>query len=146
MARTTDPRLSSEWLLPLALLWAAPWTLVGIVCGLIGCATGGKARVVGRTVEFYGGVVDWMLRHVPIVGGGAAMTVGHVILGRNRQCLDHCRDHELVHVRQYERWGPFFVPAYFLASLVCWWAGRDPYRDNPFEREAFDNARTGNGQ
>jgi hypothetical protein len=51
--------------------------------------------------------------------------------------LDHCRTHELVHVRQYERWGPLFVPAYLASSAIIWLRGGDPYRDNPFEREAY---------
>ena len=45
-----------------------------------------------------------------------------------------------MHVRQYERWGPLMGPAYLLASLVAWLRGRRPYRDNPFERQAFDEA------
>ena len=40
-------------------------------------------------------------------------------------------------MRQYERWGPFFIPAYLAASLWMLVTGRDPYRENPFEREAF---------
>lgn len=28
-------------------------------------------------------------------------------------------------------------PAYLLASLYLWLAGRRPYRNNPFEREAY---------
>jgi hypothetical protein len=31
-------------------------------------------------------------------------------------------------------------PAYLLCSLALWLAGRRPYRDNPFEREAYDTA------
>jgi len=27
---------------------------------------------------------------------------------------------------------------YLLSSLVLWIGGRRPYRDNPFEREAYD--------
>ena len=42
-----------------------------------------------------------------------------------------------VHVRQFERWGPLMGPAYLLSSLVLWLAGRRPYLDNPFEREAY---------
>jgi hypothetical protein len=66
-----------------------------------------------------------------------AMTLGHVVVGRTAAGLDLAREHELVHVRQYERWGPLFGPAYVLASAYLWFAGRDPYRDNPFEREAY---------
>jgi hypothetical protein len=40
-------------------------------------------------------------------------------------------------VRQYERWGGFFPLVYVGASLVVLLSGGDPYRDNPFEREAF---------
>jgi hypothetical protein len=45
-------------------------------------------------------------------------------------------------VKQYERWGPFFIPAYLGSSAWMWLRGRDAYRDNPFEAEAFaDDAR-----
>jgi hypothetical protein len=50
------------------------------------------------------------------------------------------RAHERVHVRQYERWGPLFLPSYLFLSLYMYLRGCDPYRDNPFEREAFDTA------
>jgi len=65
------------------------------------------------------------------------MTLGHSILGRNRDALAIARDHEQVHVRQYECWGPLFIPAYLGCSGLMWIRGRDPYRDNPFEVEAF---------
>ena len=39
-------------------------------------------------------------------------------------------------MRQAERWGPFFLPAYLVAGAVQLLQGRDPYRDNPFEVEA----------
>jgi hypothetical protein len=50
------------------------------------------------------------------------------------------RRHERVHVRQYERWGPLFIPLYLGASAWALVNGRDPYCDNPFEREAMDDA------
>ncbi len=68
------------------------------------------------------------------------MTFGHVVLGQTLGELNRCRDHELVHVRQYERWGPLFLPAYLGCSLVLWLCGRDRYLDNPFEVEAFRQA------
>ncbi len=67
------------------------------------------------------------------------MTLGHVVLGRDRQCLEQSRSHERVHVRQFERWGPFLIPAYLLCSLYAHLRGRHPYLDNPFEREAFED-------
>ena len=65
------------------------------------------------------------------------MTVGHVVLGQTDAALDLSRTHETVHVRQYERWGPLFLPAYALASVYAWAKGRNPYRDNIFEVEAY---------
>lgn len=124
--------------LVLSLLWALPWTLLGLCIGVLGLFTGGRGRRVGRVLEFWGGGVATFLRVFPLVKGVSAVTFGHTVLGRSRETLDGCRQHELVHVRQYERWGPLFVPAY----LLCWvWlacTGRDPYLDNPFERQARD--------
>ncbi len=65
------------------------------------------------------------------------MTLGHVIIGRDRDCLERCRRHEHVHVRQAERWGPLFIPAYLLASAWVAIRGGRAYEDNPFEREAY---------
>ena len=122
----------------LLILWAAPCSLLGIVVGAAAIATGGRGRRIGRVLEFHGGAACWLLEHFP--GQPAAMTLGHTVLGRTTAELEFCRSHELVHVRQYERWGPFFLPAYLLASLWLWLAGRDPYRENPFEIEAYREA------
>jgi hypothetical protein len=64
------------------------------------------------------------------------MTLGHVIIGRDACCLDSCREHEQAHVRQVERWGAAFLPAYLLASAWAWGRGRHYYLDNWFERDA----------
>lgn len=93
-------------------------------------------RRVGPTLEFHGGAVDWFLRWA--ARNASAMTLGHVIVGSSAECLDRARAHEWVHVRQYERWGPLFIPAYLTSGVWQWLRGRDPYWDNPFEREAYD--------
>ena len=67
----------------------------------------------------------------------SAMTLGHVVLGKDPANLDRTRAHERVHVRQYERWGIVFLPAYLLLSAWLFVRGRDGYRENPFEIEAF---------
>jgi hypothetical protein len=123
---------------PLAWLWASPWTAVGLVLGAIGLATGGKVQRRCGVVEFHGGAVRRLLEWMPI--HPVALTLGHVVLGQAAACLDTCRDHEMVHVRQYERWGPLFVPAYLVCSAYIWLRGGDAYRDNPFEREAYAEA------
>ena len=126
---------------PLVILWASPWSLVGLLVGGAGLATGGGMQRKGRVLEFWGGLVTSFLRHAPLVSGGAmAMTLGHTVLGQTRAALDITREHEAVHVRQYEIWGLFFIPAYFACSLAMRLAGKDAYRDNPFEKQAYDKA------
>ena len=97
--------------------------------------SGGRASLVRGAVEISGGVTTWLLRRM--IGSPSAMTLGHVILGRDPTCLAETREHEHVHIRQYERWGPFFLPAYLSASAWLWIRGKDPYLDNPFERQAY---------
>jgi len=67
----------------------------------------------------------------------AAITLGHVVLGCDEATLTRTRRHERVHVRQYERWGPLFIPAYLLASAWLGLRGFNAYLDNPFEVEAY---------
>jgi uncharacterized protein (DUF2062 family) len=88
-------------------------------------------------MEVHGGAATFLLRHLVLLRGGAsAMTVGHIVLGRDVESLERTRAHERVHVRQYEMWGPFFLPAYLGASVVAATRGRHYYLDNPFERVA----------
>ena len=124
------------------LLWPLPWTLLGLAIGTFCRIGGGRVSLHRGTVVCYGPWLDGLLRRVPIPGGAAAITLGHVILARTETEMLRSHDHELVHVRQYQRWGPFFVPAYFMASLWLWWKGRDFYRENPFEKEAFQEDST----
>lgn len=119
-------------------VWASPNTLLGLAFALLAVCSGGRMRVVRGCVETHGGFVSWFLRHgVPIRGGALALTLGHVVLGLDAHALHISREHERVHVRQYERWGPAFLPAYAIASLVAYFRGQPPYRGNRFEREAY---------
>jgi hypothetical protein len=97
-----------------------------------------RASVLDGVLEVHGGLVDVLLRRATLLPGGAsAMTLGHVVLGRDAWLLDCTRAHERVHVRQAERWGPLFLPAYLLASAAIAVRGGNAYLDNPFEREAY---------
>lgn len=132
-----------SWLIRLpvrafAFLWASPYTILGLFIGVVGLCSGGRARIRGPVVEFHGGGVKWFLHRMPLGQFTMALTLGHTVLGQTDAALDLARDHELVHVRQFEHWGPFMGPAYLGCSLVLWLVGRRAYRDNPFEREAFD--------
>ena len=129
--------LINTMLRALGIVWASPYTLLGLSLGAIGLATGGRARIRGPIVEFYGGGVTWLLRHATKGQFALAMTLGHTILGQTDAALDVSRKHELVHVRQFERWGPLMGPAYLGCSLALWLLGRSPYLDNPFEKEAY---------
>jgi hypothetical protein len=118
-------------------LWAAPNSLLGLVLGLLAVLLGARARVHRGALEVGGGRVGHAVSRLPAPYAFSAVTMGHVILGVNHAALSELRRHEHVHVRQYERWGPLFLPAYFASSLLAWVRGRDPYRENHFEREAF---------
>ncbi len=128
----------------LAYGWASPTTAVGLVLVAAALATGARASVVDGVVEAHGGLLDAMLRRfVPLRGGASAMTLGHVVVGRDPGSLDRTRAHERAHVRQAERWGPFFLPAYVASSLAVALRGGHYYRDNRFEREAVAVASQG---
>jgi hypothetical protein len=111
----------------LAYLWASPNSLIGMLLGL----AGGKWQRHRGVLEITGSRFPRLLgRHVE------AVTLGHVILARHPDVLDHWREHERRHVRQYEWLGPLFLPAYFGLALYTALRGRHPYRDHPLERHA----------
>lgn len=120
------------------ILWAAPYSLLGLTIGGATLCFGGQYQVRQGVVEFFGDSVRRLLLLLP--GGDCvlALTLGHTIFGQTQAALDIARRHEHVHVRQFERWGPFMGPAYLGCSLWLWVTRRGrPYRDNPFEREAY---------
>ncbi|MCB9855808.1 MAG: hypothetical protein H6818_08980 [Phycisphaerales bacterium] len=121
-----------------AYLWAGPNTILGLLFWPLARMGGGSLHIVDGAVEIEGGGVTWLLKNATPIGGASALTLGHVILGQSASALAISRSHEHVHVRQYERWGPLFLPAYLAGSVVAALQGRHFYRDNPFEREAYD--------
>ncbi|HEX3554647.1 MAG TPA: hypothetical protein VIA62_15600 [Thermoanaerobaculia bacterium] len=64
------------------------------------------------------------------------MTLGHVVIALGRRELVAHWAHEREHVRQAEKWGPVFIPAYLLASAWSFLRGRHYYVDNWFEKDA----------
>ena len=104
-------------------LWAGMWSLVGLTL-----APFFRRRSIVRGVLLcegaaWPGRLGWRYR---------AITFGHVVLAVDELDPQTLR-HELVHVRQYERWGPLFVPAYLLESARAGARGGHAYRDNSFE-------------
>lgn len=122
---------------PAAYLWASPNTLLGLAFLFPTLLTGGRVRAERGAVEIHGGFARFVLRRCLLIEA-SALTLGHVIVGQDRACLDHSRGHEHVHVRQFARWGPFMLPAYFLSSFLAWRRGGHFYFDNRFEKEAYD--------
>lgn len=118
------------------IIWAAPGSAIGLLSGTGMLLFGGSARRGPGIIEFTwrqdrgscGRVAD-SLRY-------RAITLGHVVLAVTASELDRMRAHELVHVRQYEHWGPAFLVAYPLSGVWEWIRGRRAYKDNYFEVQA----------
>lgn len=102
---------------------------------------GGRAQRVAGTIE-----VVWRDRRA-LCGKRAsklffrAITFGHVIIAVTAEELVFLREHERVHVRQYECWGLTFFLVYPTLSLWQWLHGRQAYWDNPFEVQARSRRR-----
>lgn len=114
-------------------LWAAPASLLGLALSPFfdkRSVTRGVLLVEGAR---WPGRLRWRYR---------AITFGHVVLSIDQ--LDPATlQHELVHVRQYERWGLFLLPAYAVASAWATLTGRHFYRDNRFEVLARKESSSG---
>ncbi|MCF8382910.1 MAG: hypothetical protein K9G39_04840 [Chlorobium sp.] len=118
-------------------LWAFPNTAIGLLLLPPALVSGGTVKRIRGVLEISGRVPAWVLERIPFAGTPAALTLGHVVLGCSEEDLQRWRSHELIHVRQYERWGPFFIPAYVFSSLSARLKGKDGYLANRFEAEAF---------
>ena len=122
------------------LAWAAPCSLVGILFAIPVLACGGRARAHAGTLEVClhrsKSREGPLLRALPL----RAITRGHLIVAATLHELEALRAHELVHVRQYERWGPLFFVAYATSSLWQLLRGRRAYWDNHFEVEARERS------
>lgn len=122
----------------LCYVWASPTTAIGLAAVTLTLLTRGRCSIVSGVVEAHGGFASWFLRRiVPLKDGASAMTLGHVVIGRDAHCLRRTRTHERVHVRQCERWGPLFIPAYFIESGLAKLRGKNAYLGNRFEVEAY---------
>lgn len=106
--------------------WASPNTLIGLIF-----LPFFRRRWVTRGIILGEGAswprrLGWRYR---------AITFGHVVLAVD-ELDEKTLEHELEHVRQYERVGPLYAPLYLLASLRAMLGGGHYYRDNRFEVEA----------
>jgi hypothetical protein len=121
-------------------IWTLPNSLIGLLFLPSVFFTDGGFQIVNGVLELHGSFISWALRHCVLMPGGAsAITFGHVVLGRDPAALSLTRVHERVHVRQYELWGPAFIPAYLMAALWGLATRRGAYYGNFFEREAMQH-------
>jgi hypothetical protein len=120
-------------------LWAGPTTVLGLAVAGLSWATGGSMAWVAGVLEVWGGAARIVLQ----VANSRAMTLGHVVLGRDRFALRVTRAHERAHVRQAEHWGPLFIPAYLAASVWAALRGENYYHGNWFEIDAERRAALG---
>jgi len=123
--------------------WAAPCSLAGLLLSLPWLLGGARARWVRGVFEVAlahdGSPRRHLLRRLPF----AAITLGHVVIGLDRNVLTQLRPHEHAHVRQYELWGPVFLLAYPVSSLIQLLRGRRPYWHNHFEVQARTHEKAG---
>ena len=121
-------------------IWSSPNSLIGLFFLPTVFFTDGGFQIVDGMLELHGSFISWVLRHCVLLPGGAsAMTFGHVVLGRDPEALSLTRVHERVHVRQYELWGPAFIPAYLVAAMWGLVTRKSAYYGNFFEREAMEH-------
>jgi hypothetical protein len=111
-------------------LWASPITFTGLIAG---AAAGVRPRIRDGVVLFAParGLTGAAVRR----RGFAAAGLGHVVISLEEPTAA-LMTHELVHVRQAERLGPFMAPAY-LALLAV-----HGYQRHPMERAARQAAQT----
>ena len=123
-----------------AYIWAAPNTAAGLLVGLFALTLGARVSIMSGAIEFNGGLIGKAISQSLPSCRYSAITLGHVILGVDMDSLNMFREHEHVHVRQYEQWGIFFLPAYLLSSLWQLLHGRNAYMANHFEKQAYSQA------
>lgn len=121
----------------LVYVWAAPVTLFGLLLVLLSFGRDMHWRWRNGVLEVSSPRLRQLLS-AKWLGGGQflAMTVGHVVLGRDQHTLARCRVHERMHVAQVERWGVTFPLCYLLAGVFAKLRGGQFYWDNVFEVEA----------
>ena len=125
-----------EWDRVAKVIWAAPCSVVGLAFAVVALVFGGRMvrahGVLEVTLRESEASCPALTRLMPF----RAIAFGHVIIAVGREELDGMKSHERVHVRQYERWGIAFFPAYAASSLWQLLRGRRAYWDNHFEVEA----------
>ena len=80
-------------------IWAVPNTLVGVLFLSAALLRGGHLQVVDGVLEAWGPLLSALLQRLPIAGGAAAITFGHIVLARDlesmlRRAVDYMPERE----------------------------------------------------
>ena len=113
--------------------WASPASAAGVCVACVSAIVGAEIKRVSGVLE-----VSLAPRSAALCKAAnclpfSAITFGHVVIACSAEKQATLRQHERVHVAQYERWGALFLLAYPLESLYQMLRGRQPYWDNRFE-------------
>ncbi|WP_141730774.1 hypothetical protein [Oligoflexus tunisiensis] len=123
---------SARWLADtLGKAWAAPYTLIGLVYGVLGYGAGRLAHHWGWysvRPEILLGNNAFQFVNNPLAIPHSAITLGNTISYGKGTAPDHFGAygdntvnlglHEQAHTWQYQILGPFFVPVYFLVGGI----------------------------
>jgi hypothetical protein len=118
-------------------LWRAlPGDLMGLLV-MRGCGIPGPTRLVEAGDVTAVLVEDprierWFSTHlIPVT----AQTLGRYVFARGPVPAGILA-HECEHIRQWQKFGPFYLPLYLASSALALVRGRKPYWDNAFETAA----------
>lgn len=117
----------------LRFVWPLPFTLLAGVVVCLFMPLGVTLTVRDRSIQASGPGCAMLLKVLVPWMNVSGLTIGHVVIYRTRDDAAVLHAHEIVHVRQWERWGIIFPWAYATASLVATLQGGHYYRDNAFE-------------
>ena len=140
---TVPARLTRRALRAAAVVWAGPNSIIGLLLAPLGFLPGGSIRLRDGVLECVVGSLPRFLRAVGDRGGIEAFALGHVVVAGSAALMSKSREHERVHVRQYERYGPFFLPLYVLSSVLALARRDHPYDHNRFERNDITHGGDG---
>lgn len=108
-----------------------PYTIIGIIAGLFSIPTSIAFKTHPYAVIFRVKSFALLLGHQK----ARAMTIGHIIL-LSPKILKNDFEHELIHVKQYER-EPFIYPFLYYYQMF-----KNGYRKNKYEDEAYRISRS----
>ena len=114
--RNKEPGRRSRFTQFLIYLWVLPTSAVAMPLLVMSPLTGGRIYALNGLLEVEGTLVRWLLKRSFL--SASAITLGHVVLYADEASRKKFRCHELVHVRQAERWGPFFLPCYLVLGFL----------------------------